>query len=153
MYVTRTFIDDLFYTSSTKKVLAFLAVSVSYLTSELSSAVPLSTMWGYSYQRAPAGAYSAGYILLIMIQVSSVCASVDQIKSLILILICIFLWGIRSSGSSYLEVNLILILVDLVNMVLTAYNIQVEPPPPLVPLVDSLPLSLTVITTSTNPLK
>ncbi|SAM01504.1 hypothetical protein [Absidia glauca] len=50
-------------------VLAFLAVSVSYLTSELSAAVPLSTMWGYSYQRAPAGAYSAGYILLIMIQI------------------------------------------------------------------------------------
>jgi hypothetical protein len=73
----------LFYTSSTKKVLAFLAVSVSYLTSELSAAVPLSTMWGYSYQRAPAGAYSAGYILLIMIQVSSVCLNrSDQVTAL-----------------------------------------------------------------------
>lgn len=50
-------------------VLAFLAVSISYLTDQLAVAVPLSTGWTYQDVRAPAGAYAAGYIILIIIQI------------------------------------------------------------------------------------
>ncbi|KAI8336559.1 hypothetical protein BC941DRAFT_427438 [Chlamydoabsidia padenii] len=50
-------------------VLAFLAVSITYLTGQLSVAVPLSGPSGDHDLRASAGAYAAGYIILIIIQI------------------------------------------------------------------------------------
>ncbi|CAO3593529.1 unnamed protein product [Absidia cylindrospora] len=53
-------------------VLAFLAVSISYITDQLSAAVPLTTSndyYGYNEYKAPAGAYAAGYIILIIVEI------------------------------------------------------------------------------------
>ncbi|ORZ05418.1 hypothetical protein BCR42DRAFT_428261 [Absidia repens] len=55
-------------------VLAFLAVSISYVTEQLSFAIALTagndnSYYGYGNLRAPAGAYAAGYIILIIIEI------------------------------------------------------------------------------------
>ncbi|ORZ06866.1 hypothetical protein BCR42DRAFT_426604 [Absidia repens] len=50
-------------------ILAFLAVSISYITGQLSTAIPLATDGRNSSARGAGGAFAAGYIVLIIIQI------------------------------------------------------------------------------------